>query len=148
MSRLSEVNGAARSAVAARDLHDLAVFYKDFRFFAWDATRTTDVTLAILTITLATTDTLLAVANLALAIAETYESFGAAFFAIAIATVGVADATANLALAIIGEIEAQEAEQLASDQYDDALIKVANYLANADATRIRARAEDALGLIK
>jgi len=148
MSRLSEVNGAARSAVAARDLHDLAVFYKDFRFFAWDATRTTDVTLAILTITLATTDTLLAVANLALAIAESYASFGAAAFAIAIATVGVADAAANLALAIIGEIEAQEAEQLASDQYDDALIKVANYLANADATRIRARAEDSLGLIK
>ena len=148
MTRLAEVNGAARSAVTARDLHDLVVFYSDFRFFAWDATRTTDVTLAILTITLATTDTLLAVANLALAIAESYESFGAAAFAIAIATVGVADAAANLALAILDEIEAQEAEQLASDQYDDSLVKVAAYLANADATRIRARAEDALGLIK
>lgn len=148
ISRLSEVNGAARSAVTARDLYDLAVFYKDFRFFAWDATRTTDVTLAILTITLATTDTLLAVANLALAIAETYASFGAAAFAVAIATVGVADAAANLALAILDEIEAQAAEQVASNQYNDALIKVANYLANADATRIRARAEDALGLIK
>jgi prepilin-type N-terminal cleavage/methylation domain-containing protein len=148
MTRLAEVNGAARSSVAARDLYDLSVFYRDFRFFAWDATRTTDVTLAILTITLAVTDTLLAVANLALAAAETYESAGAAFFTIAIATVGVADAAANLALAIIGEIEAQEAAQLASDQYDDSIVKVAAYLANADATRNRARAEDALGLIK
>ncbi len=148
MNRLAEVNGAARSAVAARDLYDLSVFYRDFRFFAWDATRTTDVTMAVLAIALATTDTLIAVTNLALAVAETYESFGAAAFAVGLATVGVADAAANLALAIIGEIEANEAEAIASDQYDDSINKVADYLANADATRIRARAEDALGLIK
>jgi prepilin-type N-terminal cleavage/methylation domain-containing protein len=148
MTRLAEVNGAARSAVTARDLHDLAEFYRDFRFFAWDATRTTDITLATLTITLAVTDTLLAVANLALASAETYESAGAAFFTIGLATLGVGDAAASLTLAILDEIEAQEAEQLASDQYDDSLVKVAAYLANADATRNRARAEDALGLIK
>jgi len=148
LNRLAEVNGAAHSAVTASDLYDLSVFYRDFRFFAWDATRTTDITMAVLSLALATTDTLLAVTGLALAVAETYESFGAAAFAVGIATVAVADAAANLALAVIDYEGAVEDEVTAHDQYDDAVNKVAYYLAIYDNTRNRARAEDALGLIK
>lgn len=148
LTRLAEANGAARSAVAARDLYDLAVFYKDFRYFADDATRTTDIEMAELTLALAITDTLIAVAQLALAIADTAESFGAAAFAVVLAGVAVVDAAANLALAIIGLQDAQDSKAQAALQYAKSLLTVVEYQTNAENARVRARAEVALGLFK
>lgn len=148
LGRLAEVNGAARSAMAARDLYDMAAFYKDFRHFANVGTRTLDIQMAEFSVALATVDTLLAAAQLALAIADTAESAGAAAFAIALATVGVADAAANLALAVIGLQDANDAKQTAQQQDDAATVTKAQYAAWAEDARVRARAEDALGLIK
>lgn len=148
LNRMAEVNGAARSAMAAQDLWDLAIFYRDFRFFANDATRTTDIEMAELSLALAITDTLVAVAQLALAIADSAETFGAAVVAIGLATVAVADAAANLALAIIALQDANDSKIEAQAQYDASLVTEAYYHALADNARIRARAEDALGLIQ
>ncbi|MGB8635241.1 MAG: prepilin-type N-terminal cleavage/methylation domain-containing protein [Rhodanobacteraceae bacterium] len=146
--RLAEVNGAARSAMAARDLYDLAAFYKDFRHFANVGTRTLDIQMAQFSVVLAGVDEALAAAQLALSIAGAAESAGAAAFDIGLATVGLADATANLALAIIGLQDAQAAKVTAQQQDDAATVTKAQYAAWAEAARVRARAEDALGLIK
>ena len=112
----AEANGAAKSAVAARDLYNMAAFYKDFRHFANVGTRAVDIDMAIFSVALATADTIIAGAQLAISIAETAESAGAAAFAIAIATVALADAVANLALAVIGLQDAQDAKVTAEEQ--------------------------------
>ncbi len=148
LNRLAEVNGAARSAVAARDLFDMAVFYKDFRSFANTNTRQTDITMAAFGVTLATLDTLLAAAQLALAIAGAAESAGAAALDIGLATVGVADATANLVLAGMALDAAYASKDTAQQQDDAATATMAQYKVWADNARDRARAEDAWGLIK
>lgn len=147
LSRLAEANGAAKSAVAARDLYNMAAFYKDFRHFANIGTRAVDIDMAIFSVALATADTIIAGAQLAIAIAETAESAGAAAFAIALATVAVADAVANLALAVIGLQDAQDAKVVAEQQDAAATITMAQYAAWAETARLRARSEDALGLL-
>lgn len=148
LNRLAEVNGAARSAVAARDLYDMAAFYKDFRHFANTNTRQTDITMAIFGVTLATVDTVLAAAQLALAIAGAAESAGAAALDVGLATTGVADAIANLVLAGLAVDDAYASKDTAEDQDDAATATKAQYKLWADSARDRARAEDALGLIK
>lgn len=148
LKRLAEVNGAASAAVAARDLSDMAAFYKDFRHFANLGTRTLDIQMAQMSVGLATADTVIAVATLALAIAGTGESFGADALAVSLAIVGVADAAANLALAVIGLQDANDAKATAQQQDDAATVTAAQYAAWAEAARVRARAEDAMGLIK
>lgn len=157
LNRLAEVNGAARSAMAARDLDDMAEFYRDFRQFAWNGTRTIDVTMAILARDLAIADVALAAVGAALAAAGLAESIGApdpasAIIAGAIGTgsavVGVGDAAANLILAQQGVSDAQSALDTAHQQYDASVVTLAQYDAWAEAARVRARAEDALGLIR
>ncbi len=147
LQRLADVNGSSRSAVAARDLHDMAIYYRDFRKFAYEETRKTDTTMAIVGLALAATDTLIAAANLALAIADAAESGGIAVFLAVAAGLGVAAAVANLALAVLDHIAAQEDEAAALALYNDAEDKVLYYQALADNARLRARANDLLGLI-
>lgn len=148
LTRLAETNGAASAAVAARDLYDLAAFYKDFRHFAYVHTRQNDVTMAEMSLALAITDTVLAGSVLALAIAAAAESAGAAAGDIVLATVGVADAAANLALAIINLQDVKDQLKTAEEQDKAATVTKAQYAAWAEAERVRARAEDAMGLIK
>jgi len=147
LTRLAAVNGAARNSVAARDLYDLAVYYRDFRQFAYEETRKTDTTMAILGLALAATDTLISVANLALAIADAAESGGVATALAVVAGVGVAAAAANLALAIIDYQSAIDDEKEALSLYNDSEDKVLYYQALAEKARLRARNEDLLGLI-
>jgi prepilin-type N-terminal cleavage/methylation domain-containing protein len=147
LHRLADVNGAARSAVAARDLHDLAIYYRDFRQFAYEETRKTDTTMAIVGLALAATDTLIAAANLALAIAAAAESAGVATFLAVAAGLGVAAAVANLALAVTDHLAALEDEAEALLLYNDSNDKVLYYERLATDARVRARANDALGLI-
>lgn len=148
LERMAEVNGAAKSAMAARDLYDLAAFYKDFRHFANVGTRELDIQMAKFSLVLAGVDTALAAAQLALAIADTAESAGAAAFNIGLATLGLTEAAYNLAQAIIGVQDAEDAKQTAQDQDDAASVTKAQYATWAEDARVRARAEDALGLIK
>lgn len=148
LHRLAVVNGAARSAVAARDLHDMAVFYKRFRHFANLGTRAVDITMADFSLTLAIVDMAVAGAQLALAIAAAAESAGAAAADVVLAGVAVADAGANLALAIIGVQDAHDSKTTAEDQDAAATVTQAEYKARMDKAIERAHAEDALGLIK
>lgn len=156
LNRLAEVNGAARSAVAARDLAEMALFYQDFREFAYTGTRELDVTMAYVTLGLATADVALAATQLALTIAAEVESDealdvpGAVAAAAGIITagVGVADAAYNLAQAIQGVQDAKDARTTASQQYTAAQVTRAQYDVWAEDARVRARAEDALGLIR
>ncbi|MGA7296516.1 MAG: prepilin-type N-terminal cleavage/methylation domain-containing protein [Rhodanobacteraceae bacterium] len=157
LNRMAEVNGAARSAMAARDLDDMAKFYEDFRQFAWSGTRTLDIEMAELARDLAIADVALAAAQAALAIAAEAESIGAgdapgAIAAGAIgagsAVVGVGDAAANLVLAIQGVQDANSAVNTAQQQYTAAQATRSQYDTWAENARVRARAEDALGLIR
>ena len=148
LNRLAVANGAARSSVAARDLYDMAAFYKDFRHFANVGTRTLDIQMAEMSVALAAIDLALALAGEALAIAGASESAGAAAFEIGLATVGVADAIANMVLAALGLDDANAAKVTAQQQDDAATVTKAQYATWAEDARVRARAEDALGLIK
>lgn len=147
LQRLAVVNAAARSAVAARDLAILAAFYKDFRHFANVYTRERGIQMAELSVALATIDTVLAAAQLALAIAVSAASAGAAALSIGLAGVGVVDAAANLVLAVIGLDAAKAAKATAVLQDAAATITEQQYAAWAEAARLRARAQDAAGLI-
>ncbi|HET6633226.1 MAG TPA: hypothetical protein VFG73_11030 [Rhodanobacteraceae bacterium] len=157
LGRLAAVNGAARAAVAARDLYDLAAFYKDFRHFANTGTRVVDITEAELAVGLAGADVALAAAQLALQVAGLAEAIGSgnapgaavlAAIGTGSAAVGVADAAVNLAFAIDDRDAAYEAKDLAQQQDDAASVTKANYQLWANNARDRARAEDALGLIE
>ncbi len=148
LNRLAEVNGAARSAMAARDLYDMASFYKDFRHFANVGTRAVDITMAEFSLALAIVDTVIAGAQLALAIAAAAESAGAAAPDVILAGVAVTDAGINLALAILGLDDAHDSKQTAEAQDAAATVTKAQYATWAENARLRARSEDALGLIK
>lgn len=147
LQRLADVNGSSRSAVAARDLHDMAIYYNEFRKFAYEETRKTDTTMAIVGLALAATDTLIAAANLALAITDAAQSGGIATFLAVAAGLGVAAAVANLVLAVLDHIAALEDEAEASALYTDAQDKVLYYQTLAENARLRARTNDLLGLI-
>ncbi len=144
---LSLMNGAARSAGAARDLYDFVSLYRDFREFNRDQAESA-LDAAEFEVAMAAAGLALAIASEAVSIAGSAESLGAAAFAIVIAAANIGVATAQVVLAAQALVDAQAGIVTAQAQLVAADVSLATYLNYFNAADARARAIDARGLVQ